>query len=112
MYSSSVSETWCAIDASFTGIVTEWPLTGWMGRRMPSGAGQPRADVSQRGLDAHRLVGRDHPPVAARLSQLCGSRLGAVEFLPPGVDVQHALGALDLGDAGVASARAAATARC
>jgi hypothetical protein len=45
-------------------------------------------------------------------SQLCGSRLGAVEFLPPGMEVQDALGALDVGDAGVASARAPAPARC
>ncbi len=65
-------------------------------------AGQLWADVAQRGLDGHRLVGRDHAPVAAQLAHLRGRRRGGVEFLAAGVEVQDALRALVVGDAALA----------
>ena len=73
--------------------------------RRVGGAGQLRADVPQRGLDAHRFVGRDHAPVATQRAHLGGRPLGAIELLLVRVEMQDALRALVVVDAGVAPQR-------
>ena len=68
--------------------------------RGEGGTRQLRADVGERGLDAHRLVGADHLALAAQGAHLLGGGQGAVELLGAGVEVQDALRALVVLDAG------------
>ena len=59
-----------------------------------------RADVGQRGLDAHGLVGADHAALAAQGAHLLGGGQGAVELLLVRIEVQDALRALVVLQAG------------
>ena len=67
------------------------------------GPRQLRADVAQRRFDAHRLVGADDLALAAQLAHLFGRAERAVEFLGVGIEMQDALRALVVLDAGVAA---------
>ena len=67
------------------------------------GARQLRADVGQGRFDAYGLVGADDLAFAAQLAHLlCGAER-AVKFLLVGIEMQDALGALVVLDAGVAA---------
>ena len=64
------------------------------------GARQLWADVGQRWFKAHGLVGADDLALAAQLAHLLGRGQRAVEFLLVGIEVQDALRALVVLDAG------------
>ena len=67
------------------------------------GARQLGADMGQGWFDAYGLVGADHLAFAAQLAHLlCGAER-AVKFLLVGIEMQDALGALVVLDAGVAA---------
>ena len=63
------------------------------------GARQLRADVGQRRLDAHGLVGADDLALAAQRAHLLGRGQRAVKLLLVGIEVQDALRALVVLDA-------------